>query len=812
MVKAHSPINWQNEPSRNTPINEANLNKMDSTIGVLDDRIIEQDTVKLDKSTANTMVQDVSLDESTGIFTITFLNGSTKTLDTKLEKIATNFRYDYSTQTLILTLIDGTTQSIDMSALVTQYEFTDSATLDFSVAIDGKITATIKNGSITEDMLQPNYLAEIKVETAKSAQSMANAQISENNAKQSELNAKESEEKAKEYSENAQPIAQTVNGTNPTINSTNGKLIYLNNKGYTSQDGEPTPDTPIHIASNGDKGYFDGKLEQAYHSASTGEYGTGINHITNTNSIECKSGDIITVEYERLTPFINIVFYDANNQYLYGNYAENINKYSATAPQNAKYVYFTIREDGITPSTAKHISVTINGQYALRVKTQNKNLFAFGKTAIDKTSELRPTPTQRLIMSSVDGNSNTIKCQYNGGNWSYGFLVIDGIDGTKDYTISYKVTENTTSYTPSMDIDTERSNENQLVLCPGGGNGGTIVSNSNYFVLSDIQLEQGTVATPYEPHQESEALIPVSAPLYEGDYIEVYADGSGREYRKMGNKVYDGSSDENWTLANAQYNNPNTYYVSNHDMSKNNPIIYCDRYKKSDNLSTSMNNFEIQSYHDFDNSYPNQNWVYIRNTNCANVNNLKSELANNPIHVVYEKTTPTSTPLTAEQVAEFMKLQTYKGVTHINADGEVTVRYYANTDSGDTVGMLHGMIEDVENKSTYTSGKEQQVGYFLGKPLYRATIERTYSSINVITTGVDTPLNSSDGLISDGSHLISGIDELVKADSLVETSTYKYVNALSIKKDKTGYYYVRNIVGEAMPATRLVITFYYTKY
>ena len=33
MVKAHSPINWQNKPSVNTPINETNLNIMTSNIG-----------------------------------------------------------------------------------------------------------------------------------------------------------------------------------------------------------------------------------------------------------------------------------------------------------------------------------------------------------------------------------------------------------------------------------------------------------------------------------------------------------------------------------------------------------------------------------------------------------------------------------------------------------------------------------------------------------------------------------------------------------------------------------------------------------
>lgn len=176
MVKAHTPINWENEPSYNTPLNAANLNKMDSEIGILDDRIIEQDTIKLDKSTANTMVKAISFDENTGVFTITLLNGSTTKIDTKLEKVVVNFSYDAITQQIILNLVDGTKQYIDLSALITQYEFVDSQTIAWEVTADGKVKAKILDGSITENMLQPNYLAEIKVESGKAETSAKQAQ------------------------------------------------------------------------------------------------------------------------------------------------------------------------------------------------------------------------------------------------------------------------------------------------------------------------------------------------------------------------------------------------------------------------------------------------------------------------------------------------------------------------------------------------------------------------------------------------------------------------------------------------------------
>lgn len=167
MEKAHSRIKWENYPSIATPLNETNLNKMDIALDEVDNRVLGLDTAKLDKAVANTMVKDIAFNEKTGIFTITLLDGTTKTIDTKLEKVATNFSYDYKTQKLVLTLVDGTEQEIDMSTLISQYEFADTSTIGFTVGNEGKITATVKDGSVTEDKLQPNFLADIKVEVAK---------------------------------------------------------------------------------------------------------------------------------------------------------------------------------------------------------------------------------------------------------------------------------------------------------------------------------------------------------------------------------------------------------------------------------------------------------------------------------------------------------------------------------------------------------------------------------------------------------------------------------------------------------------------
>lgn len=225
MNKAHIDINWENYPSDETPVNERNLNKMDGSIDIIDDRVITLDTTKATKAEVATLVADVTFEESTGIITITKKNGSKITIDTQMEKIAINFDYNPTTQQIILTLIDGTKQYIDLSALITQYEFLDSDTVAFYIDKDGKVSAIVKEGSIEEKHLEPNYLAKIKVEVAKAESSQQAAAKSEINAKASENAAKASETAAKTSETNAKAseTAAAKSATAAAISETNAK-------------------------------------------------------------------------------------------------------------------------------------------------------------------------------------------------------------------------------------------------------------------------------------------------------------------------------------------------------------------------------------------------------------------------------------------------------------------------------------------------------------------------------------------------------------------------------------------------------------
>ena len=227
MQKIYSRINWENFPSEKTAVNESNLNKMDLAIDNLDDRVVAMDASKVDLTKANELVEEILWDESNGTLTVVKMNGSRAVIDTKLEKLAVNFTYNPQTQQLVITLDDGTVQNVDLSSLITEYEFLDSDTIAFEI-VGGKVKAIVKNGSITEDKLQPNFLVDIKVESAKAVNSATNAKASETNAAKSATDAKDSADRAQGIESE---INKKLTMTEFDVNE-DGELIYTDNAAY----------------------------------------------------------------------------------------------------------------------------------------------------------------------------------------------------------------------------------------------------------------------------------------------------------------------------------------------------------------------------------------------------------------------------------------------------------------------------------------------------------------------------------------------------------------------------------------------------
>lgn len=235
-------INWENEPSINTPINDVNLNKIDYAVYEHDRTLANWDTTKANQSDLLLSVKTIEYDDDTGVFVFTWQNGTTKTVDLNIEKIPVSFSMN-AQGVITMTTDDGTQYTADVGALIKTYTFTDSTEIDFTVTTDQSgnktITAGIVNGSITGNKLQPNYLADCTA--AKTA------------AENAETGAEDSAEDAEAWAVGERG-GVPVDPTDPT---------YHNNSKYWSEQANVTTlsaltDTDIDNPADGQVLTYDG--------------------------------------------------------------------------------------------------------------------------------------------------------------------------------------------------------------------------------------------------------------------------------------------------------------------------------------------------------------------------------------------------------------------------------------------------------------------------------------------------------------------------------------------------------------------------
>ena len=168
--KIYSREYWENFPSEKTAINQDRMNNIESGIDAIDDRVCALDTTKVDLTKANELVEEILWNESNGTLTVVKMNGSKAVIDTKLEKLAVNFSFDEANQRLVIILDDGSKQYVDLSAFVTPLEFKDGDIIYFSVVDGNLVSAGIKDGTISEEKLRPNFLADIKIKVGEAEQ------------------------------------------------------------------------------------------------------------------------------------------------------------------------------------------------------------------------------------------------------------------------------------------------------------------------------------------------------------------------------------------------------------------------------------------------------------------------------------------------------------------------------------------------------------------------------------------------------------------------------------------------------------------
>lgn len=185
---------------------------------------------------AATHIVEVDFNEDTGEFKFYRKNGSVIGIDTALEKIAVNFRFDEANQTLYIQAIDGTEQAVPLSAFITEYEFVDTDGVTWS-RNGGMISASINDAYLNSCLSAKN-----DAEIAKTA-----AETAANNAASSEANAKKSETNAKTSESNASASALSA-GSAYTNADKSAKLAQSYANGTSgSRTGEATDNAKFYM-------------------------------------------------------------------------------------------------------------------------------------------------------------------------------------------------------------------------------------------------------------------------------------------------------------------------------------------------------------------------------------------------------------------------------------------------------------------------------------------------------------------------------------------------------------------------------------
>lgn len=207
MNKVYTRINWENYPSEKTAVNEANLNKMDSALNEIDTRVVQHETTKANVASLNNLIDDWVIDETTGVITIHKVSGEQIIFDLNIEKVPVGFSMT-DDGILIMTTDDGTEFRANIGSMIPILTFNDSEQIAVAVSGEGvnkTYTFTIKTGSIGEDKLQPNFLADCRLYAG---------------------NAEESANSAKDYADQAKESAESISNkaSDISFDDTNAQL------------------------------------------------------------------------------------------------------------------------------------------------------------------------------------------------------------------------------------------------------------------------------------------------------------------------------------------------------------------------------------------------------------------------------------------------------------------------------------------------------------------------------------------------------------------------------------------------------------
>lgn len=731
MQKIYSRIDWENEPSKNTPLNEDNLNKMDYAIDKLDDRIIAlngyQDRAYQSEQNAKKYANNAKISEQ---------NAKTSETNAKTSELLAK---EYMEKALDTTP-DGYNANMELLANMDIQTTTDS-TLYGSKAGGAKLNHLI---GATEQKQYNGYqlfdASRIPSKTQGGASCVNNGDgsftVSGSGTLLSNFDATAyaytHEETLRILKPGKIKLAGIPEGTTATIpyiymrvevngsgvasiyrgDTTTGieitqemlddescvlKLGYWGTKDdqiktgtfkpmfYIDGDGtwepfvggqqSPSPEYPQSLNNTGDCV----EMVQGGYSSSTGVYSDNSQRICCRHPIPCKSGDVISIKNDT-TPYCNILFYDDKESFVSAitttNFGEDI-----IAPNGVAYFKFHLhRNTGLTPETAGKIQLTVNDKYVGQIVETGKNLLDIDDLSFEVNHVLNVnipigTYTLSALVTSNDTTSNISTARFTYRDNTYVNVTLARGNREKKTLELVKDVIKIIFYSSS-----------------------SASSSIGYTATwTDIQLEKGTEATPYAPFQQKIHTYYTEKPMMAGDSI-VQENGKWCEKHVREEIVID-------ETANIECTTINDYGIVNYYVHLPTNRYEAVESNKCTHLPLTKDLIANATTEGF--LLVNKSGVYLRfkSERVSTVEDLKALLAENPFTFQLELNTPTILELdTASQIA-LNSLETFDDVTHIEIDSRVQPQEvsvdYGTSRVGATALLNTNNYE--KNKNRYTN-------------------------------------------------------------------------------------------------------------
>lgn len=407
-------------------------------------------------------------------------------------------------------------------------------------------------------------------------------------------------------------------GNGFSVNGDTERFQIMLNKGstalpwepYTGGTPAPSPDYLQVIKGVGGMGYFDGEWVQGYYG-SDGVYENNTSYVS-SNKIYCNPGDSIAVKYEKVAASMLIYFFNESDGFISFKSPVSVSEVSGDAPSNTKYFIVSINDAingvGVTPSTAKYCTVTINGKYQSGVKVTGKNLaevtLAPGTyTGSGVTMNLRPDGSYTL--NGTAPNASIFRLNQPQSDDVDSFPTICILKQGKKYRLSCCQLSLRNASKPNGATSTVNAMNNDVIYIPTEDteiigirvlleSGKTYNSSKVYY--PGIWEDESETDTEWQPFKRTSLSIPLTSPLYEGDKIcyvkpgDKYVNADGDTvvadgvlygcYRENATVVFDGSEDENWFIFAGSFQNVqrfacDTEYTYNNNVSNH----FCDKLK-----------------------------------------------------------------------------------------------------------------------------------------------------------------------------------------------------------------------------------------